>query len=396
MAGATDKEMRLRAEKSDLEIETILSRIRRGQLDLQPDFQRGEIWNGPRRQRLVDTILRNWFVPAVHIVVEENGDEILLDGQQRLVAIRDFVKDEFVVDGTIPPIDADIADLHGLRYSEMPEARQRAFMRFALSVVTLRDFKPQEPNELFFRLNQSYNLTPSEKRNALHGPARDQVRNLVDDMIEHGLLSQETIGFSNKRLAYDDIIARVCVAIQRNSLRSHINNNTVEAFYRGEAFEDATLDGVRRAGATLLAQIDTGDTRIKFNKGTLQTWLIYAYWAPDTTGELPPGLLHSFEETRLRLRQGGANTGTSARFDEVVLMYDDRASYRVTDVSSVVIRDAAVHLFSEHTFGTRQRKQSSRFLESLRTDSDTSTQADLSEYLDEVRWGEPIRDVSER
>ncbi|MET3511494.1 hypothetical protein ABIC64_002952 [Plantibacter flavus] len=381
----------MRAEKSDLEIETIVSRIRRGELDLQPDFQRGEIWDGTRRQRLVDTILRNWFVPAVHIVVEDDGTEVLLDGQQRLVAIRDFVRDGFPVDGTIPPAESSITEIHGLYFSELPDARQREFLRFALPVVTLRDFKPQEPNELFFRLNQSYNLTPSEKRNALHGRARDQVRGLVEDLTEHGLLAQEVIGFSNKRLAYDDIVARVCVAVERDSLRSHINNNTVEAFYRGEAFSGGTIDGVRQAGSQLLGQISSSDTRIKFNKGTLQTWLIYAFWAPRTTGEMPESLLGTFEAERARLRRGGSDElAEDRRIDDIVRMYDDRASYRVTDVSSVVIRDAAVHMFSEHMFRTSPRKQSADFLHSLKLEPAVTTQTYFSEYLERVRWGDPI------
>ena len=164
------------ARKSDPTLETLLNAINSGNLDLQPDFQRGEIWDGKRRQRLVDTVLRNWYVPAVHIVVDpRDGREAVLDGQQRLAALRDFVAGEFAVDGHIQPDDDEIRSLHGLRFHELPANRQHEFLTFDLPVVRLTDFKPQEPNELFFRLNQSYNLTPPEKRNALHGPARQSV-----------------------------------------------------------------------------------------------------------------------------------------------------------------------------------------------------------------------------
>ena len=73
----------MKLDKSDLQLETIVSRINAGELDLQPDFQRGEIWDTKRRQRLVDTILREWYVPAIHIVVDTDGEEVVLDGQQR-------------------------------------------------------------------------------------------------------------------------------------------------------------------------------------------------------------------------------------------------------------------------------------------------------------------------
>ena len=143
--------------------------------DLQPEFQRGEIWDDKRRQRLIDTILRDWYVPAVHIV-QEDDRELVLDGQQRLATIRDFFADKLTVDGATEPSSPEIYEAdHGMRFSDLPESRQRALRRFPLPVVYLRDHAPGEPNGLFFRLNQSYNLTPPEKRNALHGAARNQV-----------------------------------------------------------------------------------------------------------------------------------------------------------------------------------------------------------------------------
>jgi hypothetical protein len=74
----------MKLDKSDLQLETIVSRINAGELDLQPDFQRGEIWDTKRRQRLVDTILREWYVPAIHIVVDTDGEEVVLDGSKGL------------------------------------------------------------------------------------------------------------------------------------------------------------------------------------------------------------------------------------------------------------------------------------------------------------------------
>src|SRR5450759_4067519 len=211
--------------RSELELESIVRRITTGELDLQPDFQRGEIWDLKRRQRLIDSLLREWYVPAIHIVRQrDGGPDIVLDGQQRLAAIRDYFSDKFAVDGKIEPASELIESLHGLKYSQLPQYARRILQRFALPCVTLREYEPQEPNELFFRLNQSYNLTPPEKRNALHGRARLQVKDIVIQFQETGLLDPVIIGFSNGRLAYDDIIARTCLAVERGDLKQHINS----------------------------------------------------------------------------------------------------------------------------------------------------------------------------
>ncbi|NKX92807.1 DUF262 domain-containing protein [Sanguibacter hominis ATCC BAA-789] len=378
----------MKLEKSDLQLETIVTRIRAGELDLQPNFQRGEIWDTKRRQRLIDTILREWYVPAVHIVLDSNGEEVVLDGQQRLAAIRDFFDDRVKIDGRIEPHDESIANLDGLNYSTLPAATRKLVNRFVLPIITLSHYGAQEPNELFFRLNQAYNLTPPEKRNALHGPARDQVKRLVTTLMDEGLLDISTIGFSNGRLAYDDIIARTCVALEVGTLQRHINNNVVEEFYRGEPFTDATINGVLLAGRELLAQIQRVPTRVRFNKGTLQTWLVYCHWAPVFTGPLHETILADFEADRSSVKAGDLPVqSTDAQvLAEVLRQYDDRASYRVTDVSSVRIRDLAIHIYSQIRYHTAGRYGSNELLERLRLEPD-STQSTIAGFVDSSSWG---------
>lgn len=380
----------MKLARSELQLETIVSRIVADELDLQPDFQRGEIWDRRRRQRLIDTILRRWYVPAVHIVQHEDGTEVVLDGQQRLAAIRDFFDDVFTVDGRTEPYSEHISSLHGLKFSGLPEADQRAVRRFILQVITLTDFRPQEPNELFFRLNQSYNLTPPEKRNALHGPARDRVRSLVDGLASDGLLKREVVGFANGRLAYDDIVARTCVALERNMLTAHINNNVVEEFYRNADFDDETIDRVREAGRGLLRQIEAGAERVRFNKGSLFTWLIYLDWAPRVT-EVPPGLLGEFELDRVAAKAGGEGIDTHrSRVLECVALYEDRASYRVTDVSSVVLRDLALHVYSCLKLGTAPVGGARSLLDEMSRRPGTPISGLMAEFVEVVGWGEDL------
>ncbi|WP_074415154.1 DUF262 domain-containing protein [Mycolicibacterium fortuitum] len=142
-------EAQLKLGKSDPDLETIVSRIKGKELDLQPSFQRGDVWDAKRRQRLIDTILRGWYVPAVHLVIDTEGHELVLDGQQRLTTIRDFFDDELKIDGKIQPSDSHIEELDGLYYSQLPDNIRRNVNRFTIQTITLTDYRPQEPNELF-------------------------------------------------------------------------------------------------------------------------------------------------------------------------------------------------------------------------------------------------------
>lgn len=121
-----------------------------------------------------------------------------------------------------------------------------------------------------------------------------------------GLLRRECIGFSNGRLAYDDIISRTCVALEIGTLRQHINNEVVERYYRSSESSSDTLQAVLQSGETLLRQIESSDGRVRFNKGTFQTWLIYCSWSARAAGPLPETLLSRFEEARLLFRRGMA------------------------------------------------------------------------------------------
>ncbi|REC98246.1 uncharacterized protein DUF262 [Microbacterium sp. AG157] len=378
----------MRLTKTDPDLESLVRRIREGELDLQPDFQRDEIWDTPRRQRLIDTILRAWYVPAIHVVVDSEGEDVVLDGQQRLAAIRDFFANEIRVNGSTEPPDERIRRLDGLTYEKLPAEVRRAVNGFSISVIKLDDYKPQEPNELFFRLNQSYNLTPPEKRNALHGEARDQVKELVEELKASGLLTRERIGFSNSRLAYDDVIARACVALEIDDMRRHINNNVVETQYRTGAFAETTISGVRSAAAQLLRLIDATKNRVRFNKGTLQTWLVYCAWAPIDTGLIPDHLLARFEELRLEAR---ADHSTDF-LGPLVALYDDRASYRVTDVSSVLIRDLVIHLVSVHEFDTQPKRMSDSLIRQLEESPSNFVQGSVSAFIEQEDWGNPIID----
>ncbi len=96
----------MRLQRSELELEVLFRRMHEEEIDLQPDFQRGEIWDQRRRQKLIDTVLRQWYVPAVHLVRDDAvGKDLVLDGQQRCMSIRQFFENELAVWGESDPFD---------------------------------------------------------------------------------------------------------------------------------------------------------------------------------------------------------------------------------------------------------------------------------------------------
>ncbi len=70
---------------SDWTTETIISQLRKGNINLNPIFQRREVWTRARKSLLIESIILN--LPVPQIVLAERKDQpntyIVLDGKQR-------------------------------------------------------------------------------------------------------------------------------------------------------------------------------------------------------------------------------------------------------------------------------------------------------------------------
>lgn len=344
----------MRLTPSDPDLNSLVARIVAGEIDLQPDFQRGEVWSVAKRQRLIDSILRDWHIPPIHIVIEkDSAKQLVLDGQQRLVSIRDFVADRFAVDGDIAPVDERISRLKGLYYSELPVDVRRRFDLFSVRVFRITDYEASEPGELFYRLNQTSILTSAEQRNAFFGNARRQVKELVGFMAEIGL-NEKFWGFANARMAYDDILARVLLILDNSSLRVKVTAASLTDKYRsGDSYSEESINRLRDSLLFLSVALSENRSVPNFNKATSQTWLVFISTAMRELGDgFNENLLASFmaDFSALKIgRRGSADYGVwvqhpmltnSAR--AAFSVYEDRATSRVLDVSSVVLRDLAL------------------------------------------------------
>jgi len=337
---------------SDPDISTLIRKIKSERLDLQPNFQRGEVWGMQKKQRLIDSILRGWHIPPVHVIESENSSkQEVLDGQQRLAAIRDFLDDEFAIYGDQDPVDQYIVKLNGKRWSDLSPDTRSKIEDFTIRVLTISDYKPGEPGELFYRLNQPTNLTAAEQRNAYFGEARQQVKEISEKMIELGF-SRGLIGFSNSRMAYDDVIAKFILTLEQGTLKKKITANTVTSRYRNSVGFSSELIrrtelALNRIGTCLIQN----KSSVKLNKATLYSWLIFSDRFERFIGDVEflQEFFQDFENIKEDLgsvRAVSKNDHENNRniFTSILRTYQDRASSRVADTTSVILRDLALWL----------------------------------------------------
>lgn len=78
----------------DWTVETIVSQITKGNIDLTPSFQRRNAWDDHKRSRLIESLIIRVPVPEIVLAEDKNkkGSFIVIDGKQRLLAIAGFFK----------------------------------------------------------------------------------------------------------------------------------------------------------------------------------------------------------------------------------------------------------------------------------------------------------------
>jgi hypothetical protein len=138
-------------QQTVVELEVLLARIDRGELDVP--WQSGPGWDLRRRQRLIDTVVRGWPVPAI-VIGSTDEREVVLDGRERLRALRQFSRDDFPFADGMPGIQENLEDLEqldGLRWGQWPEPFRRRVQRYGVHVVRLSAYGESEARELISR-----------------------------------------------------------------------------------------------------------------------------------------------------------------------------------------------------------------------------------------------------
>lgn len=387
------------SQTSDPDIETIFSRITKGIYDLQPDFQRGEVWDVGKKRKLIDTILREWHIPPIHLVyIKDTGTHEVLDGQQRLATIRDFIKDEFTIDGKEIPLDPSILVLDGLRFSELPVKIKNKFLEYTIRVFLIKEYSPEEPGELFYRLNQSTTLSPAEQRNSFYGIPRNQIKQLSSFMQELGL-DKNVLGFSNARMAHDDMIAKVCFTLENKTFKRPASSKNITAKYRsGEPFVDQAIHRTYDSLKIFNHCRKQFKSNIRFNKPTMYSLLCFIAQLESihykTDIDFLGRFIYEFEitkNTQAVYLHGSAIYNIPKNITESLLnIYNDRASYRAENISSIRLRDLILWFLLFITFDSfknyypEEYQQLSLLLEKVSTsESESGLSYILEEFLED-------------
>ena len=149
----------------------------RDKVRLDPSWQRGPVWSVPKQALLIDSILRGYDIPMIYLWDRGAGSRPyrfeVVDGQQRLRAIWDFLDGEFSLSKDVPNVGT--TPIAGKSYDNLPKDFREKLDNFETVIAYIQNAKQPEISVVFSRMQMGVRLNPAELRNAIQSGYRQAV-----------------------------------------------------------------------------------------------------------------------------------------------------------------------------------------------------------------------------
>lgn len=98
-------------------------------LVVQEDFQRRDVWDHGKKSRLIESMLRGIPIPSIYVEEVDEGTYVVIDGQQRINSIIEFLKGELKLRGL-----SLLEELTNKRYNNIQESCCEITVIFVISI----------------------------------------------------------------------------------------------------------------------------------------------------------------------------------------------------------------------------------------------------------------------
>jgi hypothetical protein len=129
-----ENDMKVTQERSDFLLPQIIDFVSQKKwMNLQPEYQRRQVWDRAKQSRFIESLLMNLPVPPVFLYEPEYSRYEVMDGQQRLSSVLSFYENRLKLTGL-----EHWPELNGKHYSDLPVKVQRGVDRRRISAVVLQ------------------------------------------------------------------------------------------------------------------------------------------------------------------------------------------------------------------------------------------------------------------
>jgi len=199
------------------------------QLELAPPFQRKPVWSIRNKSFLIDTILNDLPIPEVYMQVKTDKDGntkyIVVDGQQRMRAILEFIDGEYSLLEDQCPTHAD------REFEDLPDGVKQEFWNYGIVTRELQTNSLEEVKNIFIRLNKYVvPLNPQELRNATYGGHFITLVNSIADKDDFWVENKIVTPNDIKRMKDAEFISELFIGMIDGIQQK--NQNDIDNFYQ--------------------------------------------------------------------------------------------------------------------------------------------------------------------
>lgn len=184
-------EQRILTEMNREKLPNFVEALKRpGYMDLRPFYQRRARWDQKMQSRLIESLLINIPVPPIILYETKFNSYEVMDGQQRISAIRDFYENKLKLTGLeLWP------ELNGRTYVNLPGKIKAGIDRRSISSIVIITESAPNPEEALFlkqktfeRLNTGgVSLSQQEVRNCLY---QGKFNSLLIELAKHPIFRE--------------------------------------------------------------------------------------------------------------------------------------------------------------------------------------------------------------
>lgn len=156
----------IRIEKGRMSLYEIKRRCERGDIILNPDFQRNKVWDRKQESELMESILMGIPIPIIYLFQAKDATIQIVDGRQRISAVIDFMNDKFGL--TKLKIMKNIKKEP--KFKDLEPIQQRKIEDYQIDTYLIQPPTPERVKfDIFDRVNRGgTRLNNQEMRNALY------------------------------------------------------------------------------------------------------------------------------------------------------------------------------------------------------------------------------------
>ena len=185
-------------------LSSLVKKMKEKLLNVEPSYQRGNVWESAEKTKLIQSILGGIQLPA--LIFSKSGNKLIaIDGKQRLTAMKEFI------DNKIKFYNESDAD-NFCYYKDLDKEWKSRYEDTQISVYQYTNLKEEEQREIFERINYGKILSYGEKIKGLNSELIPEITEIVDNIKRY----LTNFGINNKRCSYYECVGALLALFNKS------------------------------------------------------------------------------------------------------------------------------------------------------------------------------------